>query len=435
MKVFRHVICLCILLMPLALRAAHLRSVRLEDYGSIKTPEAAGETFIKALNDISGKRLLLPPTLIRLTRDFTLKDCKKFEIVGSPYGGRLECKIFMLLDCQDFVVDGMSFFGTREQFASFYVIGDCRDFEIRNCSCDSEKDIAGNNTFYGIHVCGRADDPNASYENSPKHFKIHDNVVRNTRYDGILVHGHCSDFVIENNTVIAPQCIGIEVEGRFGELRTTTVHRCRRGVVRNNVISDCGDWGILLMWSDNIVVTDNESRNAAGTFLSIGCKDLRVTRNILEGTKKGFEISQEFFAIEKGINEHIVVRNNEITCIARADGRGAVDIRHSRDVLFRGNKVELVGRSSSGAVNVSSSVGVKITDNTFTCDGDLPRNSIICSNVLDPETGNDVPDLNLTQVRIARNRLPLAFRNMRAQLPKGSDAVTILSTTFRDDDK
>ena len=433
MKLFRHILCLGILLIPLVLRAAPLVSVRLEDYGSVRTPEAAGETFIRALNDISGKRLQLPPALIRITRDFTLKDCKRFEIVGSPKGGRIECKIFMLLDCQDFVVDGLSFYGTREQFASFYVIGDCRDFEIRNCRCDSEQDFAGNNTFYGIHVCGRADDPNSSYANSPKHFKIHDNVVRNTRYDGILVHGHCSDFVIENNTVIAPQCIGIEVEGRYGELKTTTVHRCRRGVIRNNHISDCGDWGILLMWSDNIVVTDNESRNAAGTFLSIGCKDLRVTRNILEGTRKGFEISQEFFAVEKGINEHIVVRNNTITCIARADGRGAVDIRHSRDVVFRGNKVKVAGRVSSGAISVSSSVGVKITDNEFSGDGELPRYAVLCSNVLDPETGQDVPGLDLTQVRIVRNRLPLSFRDMRVKVPEGSDAVNIRGNSFRDD--
>ncbi|MBP5520808.1 MAG: right-handed parallel beta-helix repeat-containing protein [Bacteroidales bacterium] len=433
MKIFRRILLLCILIVPPALRAAPLTSVRLEDYGDIKTPEAAGETFIRALNDIAGKRLVLPPVPIRITRDYTLKDCRKFEIVGSPYGGHIECKIFMLLDCRDFVVDGLSFQGTREQFASFYVIGDCRDFEIRNCSCDSEKDLEGNNTFYGIHVCGRADDPGASYANSPRHFKIHDNVVRNTRYDGILVHGHCSDFVIEKNTVIAPQCIGIEVEGRFGELRTTTVHRCRRGVVRNNFITDCGDWGILLMWSDNIVVTDNESRNAVGTFLSIGCKDLRVTRNILEGTRKGFEISQEFFAIEKGINEHVVVRNNEISCIARADGRGAVDIRHSRDVVFRGNKVKVLGRASSGAINVSSSIGVKITDNEFIREGDLPHYAVICGNVLDPETGKDVPGLDLTQVRIARNKLPLEFKDMELKLPEGSEAVNIRGNSFRDD--
>ena len=211
------------------------------------------------------------------------------------------------------------------------------------------------------------------------------------------------------------------------------MHRCRRGVIRNNHISDCGDWGILLMWSDNIVVTDNESRNAAGTFLSIGCKDLRVTRNILEGTRKGFEISQEFFAVEKGINEHIVVRNNTITCIARADGRGAVDIRHSRDVVFRGNKVKVAGRVSSGAISVSSSVGVKITDNEFSGDGELPRYAVLCSNVLDPETGQDVPGLDLTQVRIVRNRLPLSFRDMRVKVPKGSDAVNIRGNSFRDD--
>ena len=404
MKVLKLALCLCVLLMPLVSCAARLTTVRLEDYGDTTTPESAGETFIKALNDISGKRLLLPPVLIRLTNDYTLKDCKNFEIVGSPDGGRLECRIFMLLDCQDFVVEGLSFYGTREQFASFYVIGDCVNFEIRRCFCDSERDENGFNTFYGIHVAGRADDPNSSDANSPRNFKIHHNEVRNTRYDGILVHGHCSDFVIEKNTVIAPQCIGIEVEGRFGDLTTTTVHRCRRGIVRDNFISDCGDWGILLMWSDNIVVTRNESRNAVGTFLSIGCSDLKVTHNILEGTQKGFEISQEFFAVEKGINQRIKIRNNEITGVARSEGRGAVDIRHSDDVDFRGNTVKLIYKPHSSAVSVCSSVGVTMVDNDFQAvDKELPE-AISFADVADPETGAEVPSLSVGEIKITRNK-------------------------------
>ena len=419
---------MCVLLMPLAACAAKRTTVRLEDYGDTMTPEAAGETFKKALNDISGKRLLLPPTLIRITDDFTLTDHKNFEIVGSPYGGRIECRIFMLLDCQDFVVDGLSFYGTKEQFASFYVIGDCRNFEICRCNCDSEKDDAGNNTFYGIHVSGRGDDPNVSYDNSPNNFKIHDNIVRNTRYDGILAHGHCSDFVIENNTVIAPQCIGIEVEGRFGDWKTTTVHRCRRGVVRDNFISDCGDWGILLMWADNITVTRNESRNAVGTFLSIGCTDLKVTRNILEGTQKGFEISQEFFAIEKGINKRIKIRNNTITAAAREADRGAVDIRHSDNVDFRNNSVTLINKPQSSAVSVCSSVGVVMVDNDFKAAGEALPETISFANVSDPETGGEVPELSVKGVRITRNKFTGQADKVKMDPGLSIDNITLRNT-------
>ena len=93
----------------------------------------------------------------------------------------------------------------------------------------------------------------------------------------------------------------------------------------------------------------------------------------------------------------------------------------------------MAGRVSSGAISVSSSVGVKITDNEFSGDGELPRYAVLCSNVLDPETGQDVPGLDLTQVRIVRNRLPLSFRDMRVKVPKGSDAVNIRGNSFRDD--
>lgn len=428
MRYLKLVLYLCILMLPVTACGARRTTVRLEDYGDISTPEAAGRTLITALNDVSGKRLLLPPILIRLTEDFTLKDGRDFELVGNPAGGRLESKIFMLLDCQDFVVDGMSFFGTREQFASFYVIGDCRNFEIRNCSCDSERDEQGDNTFYGIHVCGRADIPDASYANSPRNFKIHHNNVRNTRYDGILVHGHCSDFTIENNTVVAPQCIGIEVEGRFGDLLTTTVHPCRRGVVRDNYIADCGDWGILLMWSDNITVTRNESRNAAGTFLSIGCSDLKVTRNILEGTRKGFEISQEFFAIDKGINRRIKVRNNQITGAARAEGRGVVDIRHSDNVDFRNNTVKLIHKPQSSAVSVCSSVGVTMVDNDFQTLGEELPETVSFADVTDPETGGEVPELSLKGVRITRNKFTGQADKVKLQPGLSGDNITLRNT-------
>ncbi|MBO4670278.1 MAG: right-handed parallel beta-helix repeat-containing protein [Bacteroidales bacterium] len=428
MRILKVLLCMCLLITPLAACAAKLTTVRLEDYGEVMTPEAAGETLVKALNDISGKRLLLPPTLIRLTHDFTVKDCSNFEIVGNPFGGRIECRIFMILDCQDFVVDGLSFYGTKEQFASFYVIGNCHDFEICRCSCDSEKDEDGNNTFYGIHICGRADDPNTSFANSPRNFKVHDNIVRNTRYDGILAHGHCSDFVIENNTVIAPQCIGIEVEGRFGDVNTTTVHPCRRGIVRDNFISDCGDWGILLMWSDNITVTRNESRNAFGTFLSIGCTNLKVTRNILEGTHKGFEVSQEFFSIQKGINKGIKIRNNEISCAAREAGRGAVDIRHSDNVDFRNNTVKLIYKPQSSAVSVCSSVDVTMVDNVFQTVGEELPETISFADVIDPETGSDVQELSVKGIRITRNRFTGQREKVKMQPGLSGENITLRNT-------
>ena len=431
MKLSRILIVCCCLLSVSCFRASGLKSVRLEDYGPIDNPEAVFQTFTKAFGDISGKRLVLPGVTLEIDRDLVLKDASNFELAGQP-GCVLECRRLLILDCQKFSVNGLSVFGKVGRFASFDIMGDCSGFEVARCFFNSEKDTDGQNMFYGIHVACNGSIPDASYENSPRNFKIHDNIVYNTRYDGILVHAHCSDFVVENNVVFDPQCIGIEVEGRLGDNTHTTVHRCRNGVIRSNTISGCGDWGILLMWSDGITVTDNVSTGAAGTFLSIGCTRLKVRRNHLEGTKKGFEISQEFYTVDKGINEHIVVRNNEITCVARADGRGAVDIRHSRDVVFRGNTVTIAGRPSSGAVNVSSSVDVRVTDNSFSGPGELPPYAVICDNVKDPETGGDVPSLDLTQVRILRNKLPEAFRDRPSRLSASDEAVTIRNT-FRND--
>lgn len=431
MKITRIIMACCCLLSVSCFNAAGLKSVRLEDYGPIDNADAVFQTFTRAFADISGKRLVLPGVRLEIDRDLVLRDAYNFELTAMP-GSVLECRRLLILDSHKFSVSGLSVFGKAGRFASFDIMGNCSGFEVANCVFDSEKGPDGLNMFYGMHIACDGSAPNPSYENSPRSFRIHDNTVCNSRYDGILVHAHCSDFVVENNMVTNPQCIGIEVEGRLGDNTHTTVHRCRNGAIRSNTISGCGDWGILLMWSDGISVTDNVSTGTAGTFLSIGCTRLKVRRNHLEGTKKGFEISQEFYAVDKGINEHIVVRNNEIACVARADGRGAVDIRHSRDVVFRGNTVTLAGRPSSGAVNVSSSVDVRVTDNTFTGPGELPPFAVICDNVKDPETGIEVPLLDLANVRILRNKLPEAFRESPSRVPVVDKAVTVRNT-FRKD--
>lgn len=374
--------------------------VELSHYGSLEV-DSIQNTFQRAVDDLNGKKLVIPAQKISLGK-LDIIGKKNFEIEFS-YGGEVNCEQLRLIDCQKFSFHGMNLKGTREKFAVFDVIGNSYRFSIYDCKFDSEKDEDGQNTFYGIHVRANWYMKNRKYENSPRDFKIYDNQIRNTKYDGILIHAHCSDFVIENNLVEDAQCIGIEVEGRYGGWKNTTVHPCKNAIIRNNKISRSGDWGILLMWVDSAKVYDNVSNSAVGAFLSIGCSNMEVKRNVFEGIKKGFEISQEFYKIGNGINYNIVVEDNVILGKPRDNNRGALDIRHAKNIKVKNNKFECLFKPNAACISVVSSRDVVVNNNEFTAKNGMPFRTLIDEGA-DPELGMFNDSLSIENIDLRNNR-------------------------------
>jgi hypothetical protein len=316
-------------------------------------------TLTKAFDDIDGKCLILPDMPIDLGEvrisekvNFSIKGNKKYPIT---------CKDFRVRNCSNFELSNLFIKGSKHKFATFYVVGNCSDFSIHDCLFDSEKGVDGHNQFYGIHVIADSQSPNVTYENSPRHFRIYNNVVKNTRYDGILAHARCSDFVIEKNTIIGAECIGIEIEGRFGGFSNTTVHSCKNAIIRNNMIRDCKEgWNILVMWTDGVKICRNRCYNGFGSFLSIGCTNLKVKNNYFEGRVYGFELSNEFFKIDNGYNDHVLIKSNTIIGKSRSAERGVFDVRHSMNVTVKNNKIISVFRDNSAMVSVASSKHITI---------------------------------------------------------------------------
>ena len=386
--------------------AKSLEKVHLSQYGSLE-PNHIETTLSNAIEDIDGKCLVLPNIPLDVN-DVWIIGKNNFSIKGQ-LNNPITCKNFRIKDCTNFELSNIYIKGLKKKFATFYVLGNCCNFCIHDCLFDSEKAADGHNQFYGVQVVADTQNPNASYENSPRHFQIYKNIIKNTRYDGILAHAYCSDFVIEKNTIIGAECIGIESEGRYGGLTNTTVHPCKNAVIRNNIMRDCGDWGILLMWTDSINVYGNKSYNAVGSFLSIGCTNLIVKDNVLEGIKKGFELSNEFYKIENGINRNVIIEDNTIVGRPRASDRGVLDIRHSKDVNIMRNKIKSIYRENGAMVSVASCKNVNVKQNKFetTDETELPF-SIFLNNVCDYETKRMVPELNLEHVNISNNE----FRGM-----------------------
>lgn len=379
----------------LSARCVNLQDVMLSDYGLVDSVNII-QTINKAVSDINGKRLILPNSVINVD-DVIIEGKSHFVIVGSKTHP-IVCKNFRISDCHDFDLSNLYIKGTKEKFATFFIVGDCEKFQIHDCLFDSEKDSDGNNTFYGVHVITDENKPLFNYHNSPRNFKIYNNAVNNTRYDGILTHAYCSNFVIENNVVNNASCIGIEVEGRLGGNNNTTVHPCKNAIIRNNQIRNSGSWGMLLMWVDNIKVYNNKSYNAIGAFLSIGCSNLLIQKNYFEGKLLGFEISQEYFKILNGINNDVRVFDNRILAMARGENRGVVDIRHARNILIKKNVITSYYRDKTAYISLASCQGVTIKNNKFEYKDKPLHDLYYRTNVVDPETQNEVPELDIKDI-------------------------------------
>lgn len=228
-----------------------LQKVYLSKYGDTNVTNI-NRTLCKAISHINGKCLILPNNNIDL-EDIVIKNKSNFEIEGR--GKVIICGKFIIENCSNFQVKQLNLKGTIKKFTYFDVIGDCSNFSIHNCTFDSDKDKNNLNTFYGIHVHCDFSNNNNNFSNSPRNFSIYNNTVSNAKYDGILVHASCSNFTIRDNIVRSAGCIGIEVEGRLGGNDKTSVCGCKNVNIINNKISNCGDWGFLLMWVKNIVVS------------------------------------------------------------------------------------------------------------------------------------------------------------------------------------
>lgn len=392
-----------LILLFLSIEVLAFKKVNLEYYGNIRK-EGTTIVFQKAFNNIEGKCLKIPSGVFDIN-DINVKNKKDFIIEGSS-NTILKCAEFAIKDCKNFEIRNIKFLGTRNKFAYFNVLGDCSYFSLHNCSFDSEKDKNGNNTFYGIHIICDYNNSKKSFENSPRYFKIYNNHVRNTRFDGILVHALCSDFKIYKNRVDSSQCIGIEIEGRLGGISNTTVFHCRNASINNNNINNCGDWGILTMWVEKMNIQKNICKNNFGCFLSIGCKNSLIRDNYFEGKSKGLEISQEFYSLAKGINDSISVIGNTIVGKARDVNRGVLDIRHAKNINVCDNIVKCLFLDKSSMLCISSSQDIYVKNNQFLSLGKKMQKKVLYSEALDPET-NKASKLSLHNINVNNNKFDI----------------------------
>ena len=373
--------------------------VSLSDYGEVN--QKSIEAVLKrAIDDIDGKTLKLPKGTYEIG-DLLVENHHNFTIKGNETV--LKCGKFLIKDCQQFELSKVSVIGNPEKFAHFDIEGDCENFKIHDCTLTSTPDSNGVNTIYGMRIMCDLQNPLRSRRNSPRNFEVYKNNISNTKYDGILVYALSSNFKVHHNLITNAGCIGIESEGRYGGMHDTKPAQCSNAKIYKNKVKDCGDWGILIMWTDGFEIYDNNCLNNYGCFLSIGSRDGVIKNNVFEGNYKGFEISQEFFKLSNGINKNIDIHNNHIKAMPRDNGRGVIDLRHCEMISFEDNEIEPIKRKDGYMISISSVKNVTFRNNHFY---GSETEDFFFKNISyepDPETSEPVPFMTNKGVEMYNN--------------------------------
>ena len=178
--------------------------------------------------------------------------------------------------------------------------------------------------------------------------------------------------------------IGIEAEGR---LNTDYTHFRNSGIAitGNSVHDNSGSLynadgeGILVDWSDNVLVANNTVFDNAiwvGAILSLGSTSVSITGNLVENNITAAGADPDGYGIAAwahydvygaaGINQAVTISNN----ILRANSNG-IFFRDVQDSYITGNTIERTDNTSNGIIvdSGTASRNVGISNNTITLSG------------------------------------------------------------------
>lgn len=194
--------------------------------------------------------------------------------------------------------------------------------------------------------------------------------------DGINVFAFNQDVVVTENETYRNGVAGIEVEGRLGT--SYTLPRNKRIVVTRNYAHDNAGapWGaggsyghgILVTWSDDVVVSDNVvSANTIwiGAITVMGSTNIVIRNNSITGNLSASPVDPTGYGIgifaqydvygDNGVNRNINIANNSIL-----NNRNGIFVRDAQDVSIVGNTIEGMATKSDGIIYEKGTVGKKL---------------------------------------------------------------------------
>lgn len=194
--------------------------------------------------------------------------------------------------------------------------------------------------------------------------------------DGINVFAFNQDVIVTENETYHNGVAGIEVEGRLGT--SYNVPRNNRIVVTRNYVHDNAGapWGaggsyghgILVTWSDDVVVSDNVVTGNTiwiGAITVLGSTNIVIRNNSITANLSASPVDPTGYGIGifaqydvygvNGINKKIEISNNSLR-----NNRNGILIRDAQDVSIVGNNIEGSATKSDGIICDKGTVGKNV---------------------------------------------------------------------------
>lgn len=274
---------------------------------------------------------------------------------------------------EDIIVDGNSYNGTDSGALSGIYLHSGSKLRVQGCAVKNLGRTADFGLSSGIVLSWT------------KGAVVEDCDVFDNTGDGINAYAYNISGLITGNRAHNNGVAGIELEGRIGE--NYTLARNKSMVISDNLVyENCGSpWGsggvsyghgILVDWSDNIVIKGNAVYNNvipvwAGAVTLLGCTHVTVTVNSIHDNIQGEAgaggygiavISQYNVYNDAGVNKDINIINNPMV-----GNKNGILIEDALDVLVAENTIERTNDFSDGILIKAVYVGSHATvrDNTI----------------------------------------------------------------------
>lgn len=308
---------------------AQVFSYRLLDYvpNPIKLPTVfmgSVDNINSVFKDLDHRTIIFPRGTYSLgALAISINSHEDFKIIGS--GCTLSTlNAFVITNSQNFEIDGLSIYNATY---SGIETANCSDFRITNCDIDiAEQGIRTTSTCYD--------------------FSIDHCRVSNTSKDGILVYQAAHDFVIADNMLTDIGAIGIECEGRSGDSADVVKIPISKFSIANNVVKESDDWGYLVIAGTGFSFSGNVGNQNVGAALFIGCTYASIAGNTLEGIKKGFEISHQYFPNATWKSKAINVVGNSVKATISRNYDGVFSVMNAEDITASNNNIIVDAPSS-----------------------------------------------------------------------------------------
>lgn len=340
----------------------------LECFGDYRIANNRAQILTYALNNASNRVIFINENIYVVTPDNYTISCNNTTITSLNKSCITFTKNVLFTSCFKTEISNLKIaFDVSVQIYQLY-IKTSSFVTIKDCEIFGTK-IGGVPYGGGIHVF-----------DSCEYIFIKNNFIHDVFGDAILVHNNCRKVQIHGNMIDTSSNIGIEIEGRVGNLGSSTLAACTNISIIGNQIYNCSDTGIHVNFSTNIIISSNRVSSKIGINV-ISCLNVSICANNVASSESCLLIWQEYFGDITLTPNNINVVGNFLTGSIGTNLSGKdrvinamVHIQNAKDIIISNNNIVLYDINTGvrtydydndAIVAILSSTSIKITNNNI----------------------------------------------------------------------